>query len=305
MEVNLNVTIIAGWTDLLYTHTTYSRPTNQAHYQAQQGTSLFNAAQTLSSSSPITILAFWWWNWISRSAGTLSSHFPELTNIDAPSYWTSFSHGNALDHVSLFAYAQCFRGCIHDNPHLNRRDIIPTSIHNYIIGNIHTEIRAYTWWHEFFLCTLNTPTYYTDARTLYTHYTTHTCKHVNTHARAHTPCTRTHTMHTHTHTTRMRTHTKRTHTHSHTQSTHTLTLNHTHTHTHIYTKSTAIVQNILPSECQQWDTCSVFTTTWPFNSSAGNFSWGGLVTHKRTVQKGLRNRTLHTDYSTTLWDKDS
>ena len=68
----------------------------------------------------------------------------ELTNVDAPSYWTPFSHGDAWDHVSLFAYAECFRGCIHDNPHLTRHDIIPTSILNYIVGNMYTEIRAYT-----------------------------------------------------------------------------------------------------------------------------------------------------------------
>ena len=151
MEVNLNVTFIAGWSDLLYTHTT---PVCVQHTRF-----IIRLSR---------ILLYWIQPTRHKHCLPVRHHYPshlvvelnkslcwhlvitffllvELTNVDAPSYWTPFSQGDAWDHVSLFAYAQCFRGCIHDNPHLTHHNIIPASICNYIIGNMYTEIRAYTY----------------------------------------------------------------------------------------------------------------------------------------------------------------
>jgi len=143
--MNLNVTCIAGWTNpLLYTHTTSNKPGSlSGYFSTESNQRSTNIVFQFADHYPSLLVA--------ELNKSLCWHLfitffllVELTNVDAPSDWTPFSHGDAWDHVSLLAYALCFRGCIHDNPHLTRRDIIPASICNYIVGNVHTKIRSHT-----------------------------------------------------------------------------------------------------------------------------------------------------------------
>ena len=94
---------------LLYTHTTSNKPGSlSGYFSTESGT---NIVFQFADHYPNLLMAelnksFCWHLFITFFL------LVELTNVDAPSDWTPFSHGDAWDHVSVLAYVLCFCGCI-------------------------------------------------------------------------------------------------------------------------------------------------------------------------------------------------